>query len=51
MTLNPKDLPLAKKLLRKFVVKFCNQLEEGEKKEVYRLNIQFIPLSKNREES
>ncbi|HEY8271861.1 MAG TPA: TIGR02147 family protein [Pseudobdellovibrionaceae bacterium] len=45
MTLDPADIPLAKKLLRRFVGKFCNRLEQGRKKEVYRLNLQFIPLT------
>jgi uncharacterized protein (TIGR02147 family) len=45
MTLDPADIPLAKKLLREFVGKFCNRLEQGRKKEVYRLNLQFIPLT------
>jgi len=45
MTMDPKDIPIAKKLLREFVQKFCNKIENGEKKEVYRLNLQLIPLS------
>lgn len=45
MTMDPKDIPLAKKMLRDFIAKFCNKLEQGQKKEVYRLNLQFIPLS------
>lgn len=49
MALNPEDLPLAKKLLREFVGKFCNRLEQGRKKEVYRLNLQFIPLTEVKE--
>jgi transcriptional regulator with XRE-family HTH domain len=47
LTMNPKDLPLAKKMLREFVSKFCTKIEKGEKKEVYRLNLQLIPLSEN----
>lgn len=49
MTLDPADIPLAKKLLREFVGKFCNRLEQGRKKEVYRLNLQFIPLTEVKE--
>jgi uncharacterized protein (TIGR02147 family) len=49
MTLDPADLPLAKKLLREFVGRFCNRLEQGRKKEVYRLNLQFIPLTEIKE--
>lgn len=45
MTLDPQDLPLAKKSLREFMVKFCSRFEKGKKKEVYRLNLQFIPLT------
>lgn len=45
MTLNPEDLVLAKKSLREFMVKFCARFEKGKKKEVYRLNLQFIPLT------
>lgn len=45
MAMDPKDLPLAKKMLRDFLAKFCNKLEQGQKKEVYRLNLQLIPLS------
>lgn len=45
MTLDPADLPLAKKSLREFMVKFCTRFEKGKKKEVYRLSLQFIPLT------
>lgn len=45
MTLDPQDIPLAKKLLREFTGRFCNRLEKGRKKEVYRLNLQLIPLT------
>lgn len=45
MTMDPKEIPLAKKMLRDFIAKFCKKLEQGQKKEVYRLNLQFIPLT------
>lgn len=50
MTLNPKDLPQAKKMLRDFVAKFCDKFEKGSKKEVFRLNLQLIPLTKTLED-
>lgn len=46
MAINPKDIPLAKKMLRDFITKLCSKLEQGQKKEVYRLNLQLIPLSR-----
>jgi uncharacterized protein (TIGR02147 family) len=49
MTLDPAEIPLAKKLLREFVGRFSHRLELGRKKEVYRLNLQLIPLTTIRE--
>ncbi len=51
MTLDPHDIPLAKKLLREFAGRFCNRLEQGRKREVYRLNLQLIPLTEIKEGS
>lgn len=46
LTIDPKDLPDAKKMLREFTDRFAKRLERGAKKEVYKLCLQFIPLSK-----
>lgn len=46
LTLNPEDLPKAKKMLRDFRNSFTKKLESGEKKSVYHLGIQFFPLTK-----
>jgi uncharacterized protein (TIGR02147 family) len=49
LAIDPKDLPEAKKMLREFTDRFTQRLERGAKKEVYKLCLQFIPLSKNGE--
>ena len=49
MTVDPKDLPQAKKMLREFRDRFAKRLEAGAKKEVYKLCMQFIPLTKSGE--
>lgn len=46
LAIDPKDLPEAKKMLREFTDRFTARLERGAKKEVYKLCLQFIPLSK-----
>lgn len=45
MAIDPNKLPEAKKLIKKFRRDLCEFLERDEKKEVYNLNIQLIPLS------
>lgn len=45
LTVDPKDVVRAKKMLREFRQKFTKKLEEGGRKEVYQLSIQFFPLT------
>lgn len=45
MAIDPQKLPEAKNLIKKFRRDLCEFLEKDEKKEVYNLNIQLIPLS------
>ncbi len=46
MAIDPEKLPEAKKMIREFRNKLCTFLESGTKKEVYKLCIQTIPLTK-----
>jgi uncharacterized protein (TIGR02147 family) len=46
---DPKDLPKAKKLIRRFRRHFTNALEVGSKKEVYAISIHLIPLTQEGE--
>lgn len=46
MAIDPSRLPEAKKMIRDFRNKLCAFLESGTKKEVYKLCIQTIPLTK-----
>lgn len=46
MAIDPSRLPLAKKLIRKMLAQVCEILEVENKSEVYRLNVQLIPLTK-----
>lgn len=48
MAIDPSRLPEAKKLVSEFVQRLSVFMEEGEKKEVYKLSIQLFPLSKKR---
>lgn len=50
MTLDPAQMPLAKEYIQNFRRQFCEVMEATEKKEVYKLCIQFFPLT-NLEES
>lgn len=45
MAIDPKKIPEAKKRIRDFRRTLCDFLESGERTEVYRLNIQVIPLT------
>lgn len=45
MAVDMDKLPVAKKLIRQCVQEICSCLESGQKTEVYRLNIQLIPLT------
>jgi uncharacterized protein (TIGR02147 family) len=46
MAIDPDKLPEARKRIRRFRDEICQFLESGDKKEVYKLCIQTIPLSK-----
>ena len=45
IAMNMDKLPVAKKMIRKFLGELCSQVEVGAKTEVYRLNLQLIPLT------
>lgn len=45
MAIDPAKLPEAKERIRDFRRELCSFLEEGEKKQVYQMNIQLFPLS------
>ena len=45
MTVNPEDLPELKKMIREFRRKFMSVAEFSEGTEVYKLNMQFYPLT------
>jgi len=45
MTMDPDQIPEAKKLIREFRKKFSLLMESGKKKEVYRLQLMFYPLT------
>jgi uncharacterized protein (TIGR02147 family) len=45
MTFDPAQMSVAKKMIDEFQKKFTKKMEKTPKKEVYRLSIQFIPLS------
>lgn len=45
MAIDPKNLPLAKKMIRQLRIDLENLMEKGEKKEVYKLAIQLFPLT------
>ncbi|MGK5084756.1 TIGR02147 family protein [Bdellovibrionota bacterium FG-1] len=46
MAIDPDQLPAAKKMIREFQDRLCAFLESGRKKEVHKLCIQLIPLTK-----
>ena len=46
MAIDPARLPEAKKMIRRFRAELCAFLEGGEKKEVMKLCVQLMPLSK-----
>ena len=50
MVVDPERLPEAKKRLKEFRREFCSHMESGRKREVYRLCLQFFPLSKSKKE-
>lgn len=47
MTMDTDQMAEAKKMIRDFREMFTQKMESGPKKEVYRLNIQFVPLTKS----
>lgn len=46
MVIDPERLPEAKQLIREFRRQLAVIMENGAKKEIYNLNIQFVPVSK-----
>lgn len=44
LTMDPKDLPKAKKMLRSFRRNFSRAMEKGAKRGVFQLNLQLFPL-------
>lgn len=51
MAINPKKIISAKKMIQEFQERLARHLEQGEKTEVYNLNIQLFPLTKTQEPS
>jgi uncharacterized protein (TIGR02147 family) len=45
LAIDPKNLSMAKELIRKFQDEFAKLVESGNRTEVYRLSMQFFPLS------
>jgi uncharacterized protein (TIGR02147 family) len=45
IAVNPRKLPIAKELIRKFKTQIYDILESGEKEEVYTLSIQLFPVT------
>jgi len=45
VAVNPKQIRTAKELIRKFQDDLCDQLETGERTEVFRLSVQLFPLT------
>lgn len=45
IAIDPNDIPIVKEKIKRFRRNLNSFLENGKKKEVYRLNIQFFPLS------
>lgn len=50
MAIDPNKLPIAKEMIKVFRRKLCKFLESENRKEVYDLNIQLLPLTKNNKE-
>ncbi|MGZ3740999.1 MAG: DUF4423 domain-containing protein, partial [Bdellovibrionota bacterium] len=46
MAIDPRRLPLAKTLIRKFRFRLADLLETGDRTEVYNLNVQLVPVTK-----
>jgi uncharacterized protein (TIGR02147 family) len=46
MAIDPKKLPAAKKMIRKFQDRLCAFLESGEKKQVHKLCMHLVPLTR-----
>lgn len=46
MTFDPSEMAMAKTLIKEFRRGFTHEIEKTKKKEVYRLSVQFVPLSK-----
>lgn len=44
LTMDPRDIPKAKKMIRTFRRNFARSMEKGAKKSVYRISIQFFPV-------
>ena len=45
LAIDPKNLSMAKELIRKFQDEFASLVETGNTTEVFRLSMQFFPLS------
>ena len=46
MAINPQKIPEAKNMIKEFRRILCDFLEDGDQKEIYRLNVQLFGLSK-----
>lgn len=46
MAIDLKKLPLAKKMITEFRRKLCGYLEDGQRSEIYNLNIQLVPVTR-----
>ena len=50
IAINPDELETARKIIRKFRADIAKALGKGEKREVYMINVNVFPLSKNQTE-
>jgi hypothetical protein len=48
MAIDPRKIGMAKEFIRKFQDEFCVLVEQGDQTEVYKLSMQFFPLTKTR---
>ena len=46
MAIDPLQIPSAKQCVRRFLEEMCSILEQGDRTEVYKLNVQLFPLTK-----
>ena len=49
LTMDPKDMSKAKKLIREFRRNFVRVMEKGSKKSVHQISIQFFPITSTEE--